>query len=290
MRMPNYLCRLRDNWSKPQNLLTHELHHLTPWEQNGRTQREELDGLPSETRAWEDENGLIAYIESVAGKEELTRMQCVNVIHKLVGGSGPDGRVLTDPVAKKVAEGDAKNRGSNRFSRIVRTSVVKDAPRESVKDLTSLVGAAKRMSQMSMGGDAALPETGPMAKFRINPKDVVDTNEFARWLVGLEWSFKGGDALDTQIAQLYERASRAHVDGDRDKATQLSFQALRLEGCKTRKSAGEAELPVSEEPPRNRRLDVYHQNFLKPHRLVDEKDGRTKVMVRQSKSLSTLGG
>merc|ERR1719161_3025460 len=108
-----------------------------------------------------------------------------------------------------------------------------------------------------------------MAKFRDDPKATVSVTEMANWLVKLEWSFTKDDGLNQRIDQLYEEAQRAEMSGSTEIAKKSREEALRLEGVKTRKREGEIGEKTELKSARNRRVDTFHQSFLKPTRIVD---------------------
>lgn len=276
LRMANFLCGLRHTFGDSKARAVKELHTLTPWEKNGIHSETPTDaGLDA---------GLKEYIEKVAGKEELGSVECVNLIRALEKNAGPSGRILTDPILQKVLRADSKHRGSSRFSRTVRTSVLSNR-----SSFGNLAGVAKSASQLA-SFVSELPETGPLAKLRDQPEANVDTAELAAWLVGLQWSFKGVDELNSHIALLYEQAKRAESHGNMEKAKELSIQALRFEGVKSRRQSGEASLPPPPRPPQNRRVDLFQQSFLKPCWVIDEKTGRDKLSINKTSTISAMGG
>jgi hypothetical protein len=251
-----------------------ELAELTPWEKTE----------------------LQPFIVKKAGKDQLTKEECANLIGAFEhdpGGYGKDdrvlsvGRVLCDPLALNVNGGPTgvRHRGSSRSSRLDRSSTV---VRGSMMGDSGKAGGGSTRSNVTIAPE--LPDTGPLAKLKEDPTMTVSASEFATWLCQLAWTFKDDGELNARISQLYEEAERSEKSNNEEAAKDAQNEALRLKGVLDRKQEAALSSTSVTKSARNRRVDVFHQTFLKPSRQVDEQTGRTKVAVACERNQTHLGG
>lgn len=281
-RMSDFLCKLsKTNSQDSQSRAIHELLELTPWEKSE----------------------LQPYIVKKAGKDQLTKDECgalIGVFESDPGGYGKDdrvlsvGRVLCDPLALNVNGGpSSKHRGSSRSSRLDRSST-----------RGSMMGNSKGgdRSSRSLTASSELPDTGPLvfngkewvgsdwSKLKEDPTATISTTEFAMWLCSLQWTFKDDSELHARISQLYEEAERSEKSNNDEAALGAVDEALRLKGVLDRKTEAKLSQTNVTTSTRKRRVDVFHQSFLRPSRIVDEQTGRTKVAVSCERNMTSLGG
>lgn len=270
------LCKTRGNWSDPAERAMRELTQLTPWEKS------ELEG----------------FIEKKAGQDKLTKDECANLIGVFEhdpGGYGKDdrvlsvGRVLCDPLALNVNGGPTGRKlgTGNRSSRLDRSGTARSSM--NLGDSQKL-GDTTRSSKANVTMAPQLPDTGPLAALKEDPEGTVNTKEFASWLCSLAWTFKDDTELNSRIAQLYEEAERSEKSNNEEAAKDAQNEALRLKGILDRKTEAALGKKDTTDSTRNRRVDVFHQTFLKPSRQVDDQTGRTKVAVSRERNMTALGG